>query len=75
MCVCVCVCVCVEDGGGITPCLKPVRIMIEIKAFLVLLMSAFFLQKISIFGKNGTFNESSVKAVLGFLVLFSAFVR
>ena len=42
---CVCVCVCLEDGGGITTCLKPIRIMIEIKAFLVLLMSAFFFCK------------------------------
>ena len=46
------------------------------KALLILLMSALFLQKVSIFGKSRTFTQSnSVKAVLEFLVLFSFFVR
>ena len=46
------------------------------KALLILLMSALFLQKVSIFGKSRTFTQSnSVKAVLEFLVLFSFFVK
>ena len=42
-----------------------VNIPFSTKALLILLMSAFFLQKISFFGQNDTFTQStSVRAVL-----------